>query len=153
MARRPRDQGDFERARRASAAVRARSGSGMEAALAQIDAAFDAAAIVNARKLRVERWLRLGPNDPAVRARFAARGALLPGRSLDTAIALVERWRRDEGKAFQIASAFGRGSRLSLDVLAELRVILRLMRFKRMRGQFSAIVAALGDEPSNIAAE
>lgn len=143
MRRRPRNQRDLERARRAAAAVRARGGLAMEAALAQIDAAFNAAAVLNARKLRVEGWLRRGPNDPAVRARFGARAELLHGCGLDAAIARVERWRRDEQKAFAIARALGRGSGLSLDVLAELRLILRLMRFKRMRGQFSTIAAAL----------
>ena len=125
----------------------------MDAALAQIDATFGAAAIVNARKLRVERWLRLGPNDRAVRARFAGRVELLRGRGLDAAIALVERWRRDEQQAFALARAFGRGSALSLDVLGELRLILRLLRWKRMRAQFSAIAAALCDDDIPMAAE
>jgi hypothetical protein len=153
MRHRPRDQRDLDRARRAATAVRAQGGSAMAAALAQIDAAFDAAAAVNARKLRVERVLRLGPHDPGVRARFGARAEMLRGQSLEAAIKSAERWRRDETKAFAIARAFGRGSPLSLDVLAELRVILRLMRFKRMRGQFAVIVAALGDEPIRTAAE
>ena len=87
--------------------------------------------------------LRLGPQHPAVRARFGARAALLGGRSLDGAIALVERWWRDERKAFQIASVLGRGSRLSLDVLRELRLILRVMRSKRMQAEFGAIAATL----------
>jgi ATP phosphoribosyltransferase regulatory subunit HisZ len=125
----------------------------MQAALAQIGAAFDEAAIVNGFKLRVERLMRLGPQHAAMRARFGARAALLSGRSLDAAIAAVERWRRDERKAFQIASALGRGSGLSLEVLAELRLMLRLMRFKRMEAEFCAIMAALGDETTAIAAE
>jgi len=153
MSYRTRDQRDLERARRAGAAARQQSPSAMEAALAQIDAAFDEAAIVNAFKLRVERLLRLGPHHPAVRARFGSRAELLTGRSLDAAIVLVERWRRDQQQAFQIASALGRGSRLSLDVLSELRLILRLMRFKRMQTELSTIVAALCDEPIKMAAE
>lgn len=125
----------------------------MDAALAEIGAAFDEAAIVNAFKLRVEATLRRGPQHPAVRARFSARAELLRGRTLDSAIALAERWWRAERKAFQIASVFGRGNRLSLDVLAELRLTLRLMRWKRMRGHFAAIVAALCDDPIGMAAE
>jgi hypothetical protein len=62
-------------------------------------------------------------------------------------------WWRAERKAFQIASAFGRGSRLSLDVLSELRLMLRLMRWKRMQAEFPAIVGALCDEPVAMAAE
>lgn len=150
---RPRGGRDLERARRAGAAARARGLTAMDAALAQVQAAFDDAAIVNAFKLRVEHWLRLGPHHPAVRARFSARGALLKGRSLDAAIVLVERWWRDERKAFQIASALGHGSGLSLQVLRELRLILRLMRRKRMQAQFDLILAALRDEAIAMAAE
>jgi hypothetical protein len=153
MPRPPLGQLDLDRARRAGAAALAQGKTAMDAALAQIHAAFDEAAIANAFKLSVERLLRLGPHHPAVRARFGARAELLMGRSLDAAIALVERWWRDERKAFQIASALGRGSRLSLEVLSELRLILRLMRFKRMQAEFSTIVAALRDDPIRMAAE
>ena len=153
MVCRPRRERDRERARRAGAAARAQGASVMDAALAQVQAAFDEAAIVNARKLEVEHWLRLGPHHPAVRARFSARAALLQGRSLATAVVLVERWWRNERKAFQIASAFGRGSALSLQVLRELRLILRLMRFRRMHAQFDSILAALRDDSIAMAAE
>ena len=153
MPRWPRDRFDLERARRAGAAARARGAGATEAALAEIGAAFDQAAIVNAFKLRVEETLRRGPRHPAVRARFASRAELLRGGTLDLAIVLADGWWRAERKAFQIASVFGRGNSLSLDVLAELRLILRVMRWKRMRGHFSAIVAALCDEPERVAAE
>jgi hypothetical protein len=146
MPRWPRSRFDLERARRAGAAARAQGASAM-------DAAFDQAAVVNAFKLRVEETWRRGPQHPAVRARFSARAELLRGRNLDAAIVLAERWWRAERKAFQLASVFGRGNSLSLDVLAELRLILRLMRWKRMRGQFSTILAALRDDPIRTAAE
>jgi hypothetical protein len=149
MAFRPREWRDRERARRAGAAGR----SAVDAALAEIGAAFDEAAKVNAFKLRVERQLRLGPLHPAVRARFGARAALLHDRNLDAAVALVERWWRDERRAFFIASALGRGTRLPIEVLQELRLILRVMRFKRMQADFPAIAAALCDGPSAMAAE
>jgi hypothetical protein len=153
MGYRPRDRRDLERARRAGEAARAQGQTAMDVALAEISAAFGEAAAINGFKLRVERWLRLGPHHPAVRARFGTRAALLRGRSLD-AIALTERWWRNERKAFQIASAFGRGNALSLEVLRELRLILRLMRWKRMHGEFDSIVAAFGDdEPIRMAAE
>jgi hypothetical protein len=151
MRHRPRSERDRERARRAAAAVQ--TGSAIEAALAQIDAAFDQAAAINAFKLRVERQLRRGPSHPAVRARYAARAELLQGRDLDAAIALVERWWRDERRAFLIARALGRGMRLPVDLLHELRLILRLMRFRRMHAQFPTIVAAVCDEPTSMAAE
>ena len=125
----------------------------MAVALAQIGAAFDEAAVVNAFKMRVEELLRLGPHHAAVRARFGARAALLAGRSLDAAIVLVECWWREERKAFQIASALGCGTRLSLDILQELRLILRLTRRKRMEAQYHAAIAALCDGPIAMAAE
>ena len=75
-----------------------------------------------------------------------------PVWSLDGAVATIERWWRDERKAFQIASALGYGNRLSLDVLRELRLILQLMRRKRMAAEFGAIAAAC-DETMALAAE
>jgi hypothetical protein len=153
MPTRPRGRRDLERARRAASAARARGATALDVALAQIDAAFDDAARINAFKLRVENWLRLGPAHPAVQARFGARAAVLAGSSLDASIIAVEHWWRDEQKAFAIASALGRGSALSLDVLGELRLILRLMRRRRMQAEFAAILAGLGDEPVKMAAE
>jgi hypothetical protein len=154
MPHRPRAERQLERSRAAANAARASSAFAMDTALAQIGAAFDEAAAVNAFKLRVERLLSCGPHHPAVRARFAARAAMLAGRGLDAANVLVERWWRDERKAFQIASALGYGNRLSLDVLVELRLILRLMRFKRMQAEFGAIAAAAcGDDAMAEAAE
>lgn len=149
----PRQTRDLDRARRAGLAARRRGVSALDAALAQIDAAFDESAATNAFKLRIERFLALGPQHRAVRARFGARAQLLIGRSLDAAIAAVERWWRDERKAFQIAAALGRGDRLSLDVLAELRLILRLTRFKRMHGEFGQIVATVCGGEFAVAAE
>jgi hypothetical protein len=72
---------------------------------------------------------------------------------LDAAIVVAERWWRDERKAFQIASVFGCAPRLSLEVLRELRLILRWMRSKRMGAQYSAIIEALGEAPAARAAE
>jgi hypothetical protein len=123
----------------------------MGTAVAQIAAAFDARAAINNFKLRVERWLYLGPQHPAVRARFRARIAALPDCTLAGAIADVERWWREERKALTLASALGYGSRLPFETLRELRLILRLMRFKRMAAQFSAIAAALCEDADAIA--
>lgn len=155
MGCRPRDRRDLDRAHRAGEAARAHGGTAMDAALAQIGAAFDEAARINGFKRRVERWLRLPPHHPAVRARFSARAAMLRGRSLDAAIALTERWWRDERRAFAIARALGRGNALSLEVLSELRLILRLLRWKRLHAEFDSLLAALcgDDEPIGMAAE
>jgi hypothetical protein len=152
-ARRPRARRIEERLHRAANFARTRRQSAFAVALAQIGAAFDAAAVINDFKLQVERIIRLRPQHPAVRARFAARAAMLSGRGLDGAVILVDRWWRDERKAFQVASAFGRGSRLSLDVLGELRLILRWLRFKQMQAEYQAALEALREPPLAEAAE
>lgn len=153
MPYRRRDARESERIRLAASAARAATGSAMDAALAQIGAAFDEAAAINRFKIRVERYIRLGPRHVAMRARYGARAELLYGLSLDAAIAAVERWRLNERKAFQVASALGRGNRLSLNILDELRLMLRLMRFRRMQTEFGIIVAAVCDEAAAQAAE
>ncbi len=152
-ARSPRQQRDSERIRRAAAAARVGPTPAMAVALAQIGAAFDEAATINAFKIRVERLIRLGPLHPAVRARFGARASMLFGRGLDSAVALIERCWRDERIAFQIASALGCTTRLSLEVLREIRLILRLMRCKKMYGEFGEIVSTLCGVPIAAAAE
>jgi len=131
MAHTPRSERDVQRVRRTAETADGERMPAMAAALAQIGTAFDEAATINAFKMRVDRLILLGPDHPAVRARFGARAAMLSGRNLDGAIIVVERWWRDERKAFQIASAFGRGTRLSLEILSELRLILRLLRLNR----------------------
>jgi hypothetical protein len=153
MAQGRRQQRERQRIGRLAAATRARQVSALEAALAEISAAFDETAAIADFKIRVERRLQLGPDHPALRARFGARAALLAGRSLDASIVLVERWSRDERKAFQIATALGCASRLSLEVLRELRLILRLMRFKHMETEFRAAIEALCGQSFAIAAE
>jgi len=153
MAYAPRSARDVRRMRRAVEALGGETAPAMAAALAQIGTAFDEAAAINGFKMRLERLIALGPDHPVVRARFGARAAMLAGRSLNGTIATVERWWRDERKAFQIASAFGRTTRLSLEILGELRLILRLLRFKRMQAEYESILAALRDVQVATAAE
>jgi len=150
---RPREMRDLDRARHAGQAAQMRHKSALQAALAEIDAAFGPAAAANHFKLRVERMIRFGPAHPHVRARFCARAELLQGRTLDQAIAVVDQWRHTEQRAFAIASALGRGTRLPLEVLRELRLILRLLRFKHLSAQFPAILDALCDRQIAQAAE
>ncbi len=154
MPYRPRDARDVERIRIETALARRQTGSALDAALAEIGAAFDHAAAVNEFKLRVERWLTLGPQHGAVRARFGARAARLSdSRSLHGSRYVTERWWRDERRAFQLASALGYGNRHSLEVLHEVRLILRLMRAKRMDDDYCEIIAALRDSEMPMAAE
>jgi hypothetical protein len=153
MPYRRRQERDRERARRAAAAARTKGQAALDVTLTEIGAAFDRSAVINSFKIRVERVIRRGPRHPALCARFGARAATLRGRSLDSAITTVERWWRDERKAFQIASALGGGSRLSLEILRELRLVLRLMRFKRMEAEYFEILATLCNPPTAMAAE
>jgi hypothetical protein len=148
-----RRQRDRDRIHNAGEVARARGASALDIAFAKIDAAFDHSAAINGFKIRVELLLQTDRHHPALRARFGARAGMLAGRSLDASVAAVERWWRDERKAFAIANALGGGTRLSLDVFRELRLILRLMRFKRMDAEFHAIVATLGTPVIVIAAE
>jgi hypothetical protein len=152
-ARRPRALRDLARMHRAAAAARSEPGGATAAALAQIEAAFGEAAAINDFKIRVERLIQLGPRHPAVRTRFGARAAMLSGRDLGAATARVERWWRDERKAFQIAGVFGGIPRLSFEALRELRLILRLMRFKRRDAEYHSTLAALCEVPIAAAVE
>jgi hypothetical protein len=148
-----RRQRDRDRIRHAGEMARARGASALDIAFAKIDAAFDHSAAINGFKIRVELFLQTDRHHPALRARFGARAEMLAGRSLYASVQAVERWWRDEQKAFAIASALGGGTRLSLDVLRELRLIMRLMRFKRMEREFSQAVTELSCRPIGIAAE
>lgn len=148
-----RRQRDRDRINHAGEMARARGASALDIAFAKIDAAFDHSAAINGFKIRVELLLQTDRHHPALRARFGARAGMLAARSLDASVQAVERWWRDEQKAFAIASALGGGTRLSLDVLRELRLILRLMRFRRMEAEFHAIAAALSEPAIAIAAE
>jgi hypothetical protein len=156
---RPRTERELERALRVARTARDATQSKTErpalaAALATIEAAFDRAAVFNDLKITIERHIHRGAEHPAVRARFAARATLLYGRDLDAAVATIESWRRDEQRAFAIANAFGRGSRLSLQVLEELRLLLRWLRFKRLHAEYANALAELrGDAPLLEAAE
>jgi hypothetical protein len=150
---RPRPQRDLARMRQAAEAAQTESTPALAVALAQIGAAFGEAAAVNGFKIRIEEFMRRGAHHPAVRARFGARAEMLFGRNFDAANVLVERWWREERKAFQIASALGCATRLSLEVLRELRLILRLLRRKGMTAEYDAALAALCDASVSVAAE
>lgn len=144
---------DMARGQRMADAVRTSGGSAMDAALAHIDGTFNKAAPINAFKMRVEQAMCRGAYHPANRARYGRRTAMLRNASLAGAIVRVDQWYRDERKAFQIASALGSGNRLSLEVLHELRLILRFIRAKG--ADFSEILGAIlgASEPGSIAAE
>ena len=138
-----REERERRRVRRVAEAARGNGATAMTVALAHIGTAFDEAAVIHGFKLRVERIIALPPDHAAAQARYGARAAMLAGCDLDAAIVRAERWSRDERKAFQIASVFGCGTRLSLEVLSELRLILRLMRRKGLKAEFETIRTAM----------
>ena len=79
-----RHERDIQRIRRAAEAAGGERMPAMATALAQIGAAFDEAAAINAFKMRVERLIRLGPDHAAAsmlwarpRRRDRHRGALV----------------------------------------------------------------------------
>ena len=147
-----RQEREQRRIGRAVAAARRERAPPMAVALAQIGAAFDEAAVIHGFKLRIERVIALGPDHAAVQARYGVRAAMLEGLTLDAAIARVERWWRAERKAFQIARVFGSAPRLSLDVLSELRLMLRLMRRQSLQADFATICAAVARDFASPAA-
>ena len=101
----------------------------------------------------IERVRRAAAEVPAEQRSAMAIALAQIGAAFDAAIAVAERWWRDERRAFQIESVFGCTPRLSLEVLRDLRLILRWMRFKRMAAQYSAIIEALGEARAARAAE
>ena len=134
---------NLDRGRRAAERARAAGDTAMDAARAMIDAAFDQAAAHIDFKARIAAMLRIGAEHPANKARFGRRAEMLRSKNLDAALAAVERWYRTERKAFQIASAFSRPPRLSLMVLSELRLMLRILRRKGMADQFPILIETL----------
>jgi hypothetical protein len=73
--------------------------------------------------------------------------SLSRAKKLAFLILLYERMQGDEQRAF------GRGSRLSLEILGELRLILRLVRFKKMDAAYEMAFGTLDDAPARMAAE
>ena len=83
-------------------------------------------------KDRVRRAIKLGTGHAAVRARYGTRLSMLRGLSLETSIYCVEKWLGHERRVFELASSFGGGNRLSIQILSELRLLLRLLRRDRI---------------------
>jgi hypothetical protein len=143
---------DMDRGRRAADKVRAAGGSAMDAALAQIGATFCKAEAINAFKMRVEIALQRGAEHPDVRARYGARAYQLRRDTIDGALNTLDYWLRIEKRKFECATRLGRGNRLSLDVLAEARLILRFVR-RYHRASYPRHLAGLGVVASLQAAE
>ena len=142
---------DMQRGRRAQQTALAAGASAMDAAIAAVRTTFDRQHEINALKLTVEWAINRGTGDPLVRARYRNRALDLHLCNLDKSIIRIERWYREERKAQQTAMAVGGGSRLSLEVLAELRLLLRMIRRSSFRAHYPAIVRLLIGETNPVA--
>jgi hypothetical protein len=111
----------------------------MAGAIRAIEQAFGPRAVIQDLKRTVRRVLR-NPAHEAIPYRYGARAKMATG-TLEQACAMVEHWYREEQRATRFAWQLGYGTRLSMTVLIELRLILRFMRRKKM-GMTFAIVAA-----------
>lgn len=137
MTYRPRQNRDEIRGRAAFAVARAGGKSALDAMLAAMDAQFGAASTINSDKIRVERIIQKSFGHPEVRARYRGYVARIAefGFNLDQACAYM-RAECAERRPFERI-------RLPSMVRAELLLILRWMRRKRMHVSFAETVDAM----------
>lgn len=115
----------------------------MDRALAEVGRAFGHPPVLF--KVRVRRFMRRGAGHPANRARYGARARVIAACSyIETAIAVIEGQYRAEIQKFGHEAAIGAGQRLSTMVLAEMRLVLRFMRARKM-GLQPVIADVLGE--------
>ena len=107
----------------------------MDRACADINREFGRSSEVMRFKRRIRAILR-EPDHPAVAARYGARAKWLRRCPLATAVTCVDNEWRIERQSFQLAAVSGWGTRLSVEILAELNLILRWMRRNRMDAEF-----------------
>lgn len=136
---RPRVDRDQARGRLVFAKAQASGKSALDAAMIAIEATFGAASVINRHKRDVERWIRLSYGHPEVRARFAHFIRLFAVRGVDL----------DEACAMLAAECHARHKLpLARMVRAELHLILRWMRAKRMHRDFVETLWAVQESGS-----
>lgn len=144
----PRKDRDMIRGRLAANAVIAAGGSAMDAAKAQIDAAFSEASIHNSLKLRVASVIKRGPSDEQVQKRYGVRARALYDHRLFDVVAATKRialWHSYAKLTFDLAERLeASDARLSLTVLTELHLLVRWMRRYRAK-QFPIALEAILD--------
>jgi len=141
---------DMQRGRRAQQRALQAGASAMDAAIAAVRTTFDEQHKINALKLTVEWAINRGTGDPLVRARYRKRAQMLHLCNIDKSIGRVERWFRDARHAQQVAMAMGAGSRLEVEILSELKLILRFLRRSSYREHYPAILALFIDRPAHL---
>lgn len=127
---------DEARGQAAARQARAAGADVVTASIAQINATFGRAFDANHLKLACESIIRMGADHPEVRARFAGRARASAASTLADAIAVVDLWRAAELQR-------PKPSRLSLQALAELRLLLRLMRHRGLAWAFPLVMSAV----------
>lgn len=135
---------DLRRGECAAARLRIGGGGAIAAAYAQVEATFSPASHHAVFKDRVAALIERGPAHPEVWMRYGMLAKYRPA-NLAEAIACVERMNRAEVTTGRAAlQNWGRCSRprLAMMRLAELRLILRLLR-RFEPGQFPGIVATV----------
>ena len=115
---------------------------------------FGQAAVVNDLKIAVERHIRRGPDHLAVRARFAARAGLLTAAASTRPSSRSSAGGGTSSAPLRSRAPSAAAARLPLQVLDELRLLLRWLRFKRLHADYATARAALsGDAPALEAAD
>jgi hypothetical protein len=136
---------DLARGRRAAAYVRIRGGSALATACARVGATFSPAIRHSIFKDRVATLIRRGAAHPEVRIRYGMFVERHRPPNLDAAIVLIDRMRCAELGARADAvgnSGYCGRSRLSLMLLDEVRLILRMLR-RHAPGRFPQLTAEI----------
>lgn len=92
-------------------------------------------------KAHIRLAIKLGTGHLWVRARYGARAACLKGQTIDDAIRLTEHWLLEELRTFEILRVFGGGVALSIQVLTEVNLILRLLRRSKFRNHLPGVIS------------
>ena len=119
--------------RRRAKAVHAAGGSAMQAASAHFSGSFSSSGLIQDFKSRIAKIIQHGPNHPWVKWRYRKVTEECCNNNLDLrlTILLIELTYRNDKKAREChIAAWGHTSRprITAEILAELRLILRLMR-------------------------
>lgn len=115
--------------------IAAPPGTAMASAEARIAREFGSGSVERYRKECIRRVLR-EPAHPSVAARYGHRAEAFRFMCLNETVRVVRNLHRAEQRSFY-------PSRFTLNVLAELSLILRFLRAKRMHVQFPAIAAEI----------
>jgi hypothetical protein len=121
----------------------ARQSDALQRALDRIEREFSASAEIADFKHRVRSIIHDGTGNPALRARYSIRLQELLGYSIDAACFTVDRWYRDhlaELKRWREVPYAPQPPRITYEILRELRLILRLIRRSKFRGEFQVIL-------------